>query len=102
VTKRRNDILEDFKRRRGRPGGEISRGKGYLVTLSDDEFERLGRLSRITGKTKAAIFREAYDLYEKTEMAKRPIFTRSADDYVPDFDEYEDEHDDWGDEIYED
>lgn len=87
--------MEDFKRRRGRPGGDISRDRAYRVTLSEDEFGRLGRLSRITGKTKADIFREAYGLYEKVEMSKRPVRTRDVDDYVPDFDDHEDSHDGW-------
>lgn len=89
--------MEELKRKRGRPCVGVSRKRGYRVTLSDEEFDSIGRLSRITGKTKADIFREAYTLYEKVELAKRSGAGISDgddgvyDDFYEDWDDSEDE-----------
>ena len=60
------------KRKRGRPGGDVIRTKNYRLSFSDDEYDRAENLSRLTGKTKAQIFREAFRIYENLELAKIP------------------------------
>lgn len=67
------------KRKRGRPGGEIIRNKNYRLSFSDDEYDRAENLCRLTGKTKAQIFREAFRIYENLELTK--ISDEDYDDF---------------------
>lgn len=86
--------MRDIGKKRGRPCGEISRKRNCRVALSDEEFDSVERLSRITGKTKADIFREAVQLLAKVEMSKRPLMNTYSDDLEV-LDDYDDVYDDF-------
>lgn len=80
---------QEIKRKRGRPAGNVLRRKQYRLTFSDDEFDRVESLSKITGKTKADIFREAFKFYENFELMKLPDKTEDFDEeeFYDDFDD---------------
>ena len=63
--------MEVEKKKRGRPAGEVRRGRNCRVALSDTEFDDIDNLSKVTGKTKADIFREALKIYKNLELVKR-------------------------------
>lgn len=69
------------KRKRGRPAGSIARGRNYRLSFSEDEYNRVDNLSKLTGRTKAEIFREAFKIYENLELSKLPY------EFYEDFDE---------------
>lgn len=58
-------------KRRGRPTVEGSMHVQYRLMMSDDMAGRLENLSQITGKSRADIFREAFNIYENLEKMKR-------------------------------
>lgn len=59
------------KKRRGRPEKDGALRSQYRLRMSDDMVERLDNLTRITGKSRADIFREAFNIYENLEKTKR-------------------------------
>lgn len=65
-------MIQESKRKRGRPAGSISRQKQYRLTFSDEESDDVDYLCRITGKTKADIFREAIKMYKNLQVARLP------------------------------
>ena len=73
-------MSEIGKRKRGRPKKDSSNCIPYRLRMSDDMKSRLDNLSRITGKTRADIFREAFNIYENLQKTKLP------DDDFEDFD----------------
>lgn len=87
------------KRKRGRPktGGDI-RKRQYRIVMTDDEFDRFGRLSRVSGKSKADFLRDAMEVAMKRvedEMAaKFAHLNRGDDEDYGYFEEYEEEFDD--------
>lgn len=70
-------------KRRGRPKKGSSNCIPYRLRMSDDMKNRLDNLSRITGKTRADIFREAFNIYENLQKTKLP--DEDFDDYDGDF-----------------
>lgn len=88
--------MEENKRKRGRPCKNVSKIRQYKIRMTEDEFEELARLSRITGKSKADIIRDGIN-HVKTDIkndraAKFPnIFGRTEDDEYGYYEEYDDE-----------
>ena len=85
----------DMKRKRGRPKSEKSMRNQFHMSMSSEMVNRLNNLSKITGMTRADIFREAFDGYEKLKL----IQSIRGDSVSEDEDEYEycDEYDDFED-----
>lgn len=63
-------MSETDKKRRGRPRENDALRSQYRLRMSDDMAERLDNLTRITGKSRADIFREAFNIYENLEKTK--------------------------------
>ena len=61
---------EKSTKRRGRPKEEGSNRNQYRLRMSDDMANRLDNLSQMTGKSRADIFREAFNIYENLEKMK--------------------------------
>ena len=80
------------KKRRGRPEKDGALRSQYRLRMSDDMVERLDNLTRITGKSRADIFREAFNIYENMEKVKRD--NDSEDMYFDEFDDFDDDFDD--------
>lgn len=55
----------EFKRKRGRPCEDSSMRNQYRLMMDDDMKNRLDDMSRISGKTRAEILREAFYSYER-------------------------------------
>ena len=86
--------MSDYRRkRRGRPKENSSLKKQYRLRMSDEFADRLENLSKMTGKTKVDIFREAFNIYENLELARRGNgeIESFEEDYNYEFDEYEDD-----------
>lgn len=64
-------MSEKHTKRRGRPKVEGSMHVQYRLMMSDDMAGRLENLSQVTGKSRADIFREAFNIYENLEKMKR-------------------------------
>lgn len=60
--------MGEIKRKRGRPREEGSMREQFHMFMSKDMSERLNNLSRITGMSRADIFREAFDSFEKWQL----------------------------------
>lgn len=77
------------KRKRGRPRNSNSNYVQYRLRMSGDMKERLDGLSRMTGKSRADIFREAFNIYENLEKMKLDdeSDTTCYDDFEGDLDE---------------
>ena len=73
------------KRKRGRPKKDGSNRNQYRLRMSDNMADRLDNLSRITGKSRADIFREAFNIYENLEKMK--LEGDGEFEYYDDFDE---------------
>ena len=73
-------MSENDKKRRGRPREKGSMHTQYRLMMSDDMARRLDNLSQMTGKSRADIFREAFNIYENLEK------TKHEDEYFDDFD----------------
>lgn len=92
-------MSEEIKRKRGRPktGGDV-RKRQYRIVMTDDEFDRFGRLSRVSGKSKADFLRDAMEVAMKRvedEMsAKFAYLNRDSDDDYGYFEEYEEDFED--------
>lgn len=78
-------MSEIEKRKRGRPKKDGSNCNQYRLRMSDDMAMRLNNLSQMTGKSRADIFREAFNIYENLEKIK--LDDGDSDDYYDDFDE---------------
>lgn len=78
----------ETKRKRGRPGGEVVRGKRCQIPLSVEEFETVDYLAKRIGKTKADIFREAFKMYNNYMMVAKPPDIEE-DDVYEDYEYYE-------------
>lgn len=81
-------MSDEIKRKRGRPKKAASMRDRFQMFLSPDMSKRLDELSEMTGMTRADIFREAFDGYEKIKR----IQCESAED----FEEYYDDYDGYG------
>lgn len=79
-------MSETEKRKRGRPKEQGSMHNQYRLMMSDDMTVRLDNLSQMMGKSRADIFREAFNMYENLQKTKLP------DEDFEDFD-YENEDD---------
>lgn len=84
--------MNDNKRRRGRPVTEKALNDQYRLRMSNDMSRRLNDLTQITGMSKADIFREAFDMYEKIKLFQHSN-DDSTDEYEEYFDYFEDEED---------
>lgn len=82
-------MSEIEKRKRGRPKENYSNRKQYRLRMSEDMAVRLNNLSQMTGKSRADIFREAFNIYENLEKMK--LDDSNSDEYYDDFDEDFDE-----------
>ena len=82
-------MSEIEKRKRGRPKEGDSNRKQYRLRMSEDMTVRLNNLSQMTGKSRADIFREAFNIYENLEKMK--LDDSNSDEYYDDFDEDFDE-----------
>ena len=82
-------MSEIEKRKRGRPKKDDSNRKQYRLRMSDDMIIRLNNLSQMTGKSRADIFREAFNIYENLQKSKLP-----DEDFEDKFDEFDDEDED--------
>ena len=82
-------MSEIEKRKRGRPKKDDSNRKQYRLRMSDDMIVRLKNLSQMTGKSRADIFREAFNIYENLQKSKLP-----DEDFEDEFDEFDDEDED--------
>lgn len=95
-------MSEEIKRKRGRPKtGEVLRNKQYRLLMTEEEFDELGRLSRVTGMNKADLLRDAIgvirDRVEAERAEKFAYLRRDSDDDYGYFEEYEEEfNDDFG------
>ena len=86
--------MSDYRRkRRGRPLKEGSLKKPYRLMMSDDMDTRLNNLSKMTGKSKADIFREAFNIYENLELARSGGGDMDVyeEEYGYEFDEYDED-----------
>ena len=81
------------KRKRGRPAGDIIRNRNCRVSLSNDEFEHIDSLVRITGKTKSDIFREAFKMYENYQRSILPDEDEEIYEYDYEEGDFEEEND---------
>lgn len=81
----------ETKKKRGRPAGNISRQKQYRITFSNDESDDVDYLCKITGKTKADIFREAIKIYKNLEMAKQP--DEDEGEFYDEYDDFDEDYD---------
>ena len=88
-------MSENDKKRRGRPREKGSMHTQYRLMMSDDMARRLDNLSQMTGKSRADIFREAFNIYENLEKTKHEdadldveeiYFDEDEDDFNEDFD----------------
>lgn len=91
--------MEEIKRKRGRPKtGEVLRNKQYRLLMTEEEFDELGRLSRVTGMNKADLLRDAIgvirDRVETERAEKFAYLRRDSDDGYGYFEEYEEEFED--------
>lgn len=74
---------------RGRPRKEGAMRDSYRLVMDKDMVRRLDNLSRLTGMTKADIFREAFNGYEKLKSFQfKSDDEGSMDDFYDDFDEF--------------
>lgn len=85
-------MSEKSAKRRGRPKEEGSNRNQYRLRMSDNMVKRLNNLSQMTGKSRADIFREAFNIYENMEKVKRD--NDSEDMYFDEFDDFDDDVDD--------
>lgn len=79
--------MNNANRKRGRPCVPGSMHNQYRLMMTDDMTARLGELSRLTGKSKANIFREAFNMYENLERSRLPDV--EYDDFYDDFEDEE-------------
>lgn len=78
--------MRDSNRGRGRPREDGAMRGDVHVRLDQDMMARLDRLTQMTGMSRADIFREAFDGYEKLKT-----FQLSSDDDTGDSYEYYDD-----------
>lgn len=80
--------LGEVNKKRGRPKKKGSMQNQYRLMMSDDMADRLANLSKITGMSRANIFREAFDGYEKLKLIQSKIeeSEEEYDDFYDDFD----------------
>lgn len=83
---------DNMKRKRGRPKSEKSMRNQFHMSMSSEMVNRLNNLSKITGMTRADIFREAFDGYEKLKLIQsiRGNSVDNDDDGYEYYDEYDD------------
>lgn len=82
--------MSDIKRRRGRPTKDGSLHERFTMRMDDDMTRRLDYLSRMTGMSRADIFREAFDGYEKLKLFQHSS-SESGDEYEEYFDYFDEE-----------
>lgn len=78
-------MSEKITKRRGRPKKDGSNCNQYRLRMSEDMADRLNNLSQMTGKSRADIFREAFNIYENLEKMKHG--DDSGELYFDEFDE---------------
>ena len=78
-------MSEKHTKRLGRPKKDGSNCNQYRLRMSEDMADRLENLSQVTGKSRADIFREAFNIYENLEKMKRG--EDSDEVYFDEFDE---------------
>lgn len=84
--------MSDNKRRRGRPAKDGSLRERFIMRMDNDMARRLDDLSRMTGMSRADIFREAFDGYEKLKLFQHSS-SESEDEYEEYFDYFDEEDD---------
>lgn len=82
-------MSESEKRKRGRPKERGSMHNQYRLRMSDDMTARLDNLCQMMSKSRADIFREAFNIYENLQKSKLP-----DRDFEDEFDEFDDEDED--------
>lgn len=86
-------MSEDFvKKKRGRPVEKGSMRHQYRLRMDDDMVARLDNMSRLSGKTQAAILREYFDRCERVDILKYK--NQYEDDSYEVYDSYYDEGED--------
>lgn len=81
----------EIKRKRGRPKTGNAMNDSYRLRMDEAMTERLDNLCRITGMTKADIFREAFDGYEKMKLIQHErVIVQAIDTNYEDYGLYDD------------
>ena len=82
-------MTDEIKRKRGRPKKRDSMRDRFQMFLSPDMSQRLDELSKMTGMTRADIFREAFDGYEKMKRIQCDQVD-NVSDFYEEYDNYDD------------
>lgn len=86
--------MDGTKKKRGRPKQEGSRKRQYRLLMTDEEFDELTKLSKITNKSKSDYVRESLRMMKNLVEATNDV--PENDEYDENYYEkyYEDGHDD--------
>lgn len=86
--------MSETKKKRGRPKEEGARRRQYRLLMTDEEFDELTKLSKLTNKSKSDYVRESLRMMKNLVEATNDI--SKDDDYDENYYEeyYEEDYDD--------